>query len=367
LNQNAYRKLISGESSGLCAVVLRFFLGIAAQVYRVVIDLRNFLYSKGWFKIHRADAVVISVGNITTGGTGKTPLVIQLCKLIISDSKIRISDSQCAILTRGYKMIQGSGTDTQDYLDEPALLAESCRQVKVVVNPDRVAGAEKAVKQFGAKVLIMDDGFQHRRLARDLDIVTIDGTLPFGYGRMLPAGLLREPVAALKRAGAVVITRCDQIIEAELNQIEDKLHKINQKIVIARSIHAPVCAKSIDNKEIGLEELKGKKIFAFCGIGNPDAFLETIRGLGCKIVGSKVFNDHYHYTADCLAGISEQAERLKADLVLTTQKDWFSSPLSTTAKARGDENFAYLAIELKFISGEEKITQLIEDALAGKI
>lgn len=367
MNQEGYRKLISGERSGLGATFLRFFLGIAAQVYRVVIALRNSLYSKGWLKIHRVDAVVISVGNITTGGTGKTPLVIRLCKMIVSDSKFQISDFPCAILTRGYKMTRESKSRIRDYGDEPAVLAESCRQSRVVVNPDRVAGAYEAIKQFGAKVLVMDDGFQHRRLARDLDIVTIDSTLPFGYGRMLPAGLLREPVTALKRADAVVITRCDQIAETELSQLEDKLHKINPKIVITRSIHASVCAKTIDNKEIGLEELKSRKIFAFCGIGNPDAFLMTVTGLGGKIVGSKVYNDHYHYTADCLAGICEQAERLKADLMLTTQKDWFSSPLCKAAGAKDDENFAYLAIELKFISGEDKITQLIEDALAGRI
>jgi tetraacyldisaccharide 4'-kinase len=367
LNQDVYRKLISGERSGLCAAILRFFLAIAALFYRVIIALRNLLYTKGWLKIHHAKAVVISVGNITTGGTGKTPLVIRLCKLIISDSKIHISDSQCAILTRGYKMSQDLRPKAQDYGDEPAVLAESCRKVKVLVNPDRVAGADEAIKQFGAKVLIMDDGFQHRRLARDLDIVTIDSTLPFGFGRMLPAGLLREPVVALKRADAVVITRCDQITEAELSQLEHELHKINPEIVAARSVHSPVCAKSIDNKEIGLEELKSKKIFAFCGIGNPDAFLRTVRGLGSKIVGSKVFNDHYHYTDNCLAGICEEAERLKADLMLTTQKDWFSSPLCKAVKANGDVNFAYLAIELTFINGEDKITQLIKDALAGKI
>ena len=367
MNQQSYRKLISGESSGLCAALLRFFLGIAAQVYLVVIAVRNFLYSKRWLKIYRSNAAVISVGNITTGGTGKTPLVIRLCKEIISDSRFQISDSKCAILTRGYKTTQDSGLKTQDYGDEPAVLAESCRQAKVIVNPDRVAGAVESVNKFGAKVLIMDDGFQHRRLARDLDIVTIDGTLPFGYGRMLPAGLLREPVAALERANAAVITRCDQATEAELCQLEDKLKQINPEMVITRSIHAPVCAKSINNEEIGLEELKSKKIFAFCGIGNPDAFLKTIKELGVKILGSKVFNDHYHYTDNCLAGICEQAKRLKADLILTTQKDWFSSPLYKTANANDEINFAYLAIELKFISGEDKITRLIEKTLAGKI
>jgi len=361
LNQDSYRKLVSGESSGLGAALLRFILGIAAQVYQVIICLRNFLYSKGLLKIHRADAAVISVGNITTGGTGKTPLVIWLC------NSLRNSKFKCAILTRGYKTTQDSRLKTQDYGDEPAILAESCPGVQVFVNPDRVAGAGEAVSRFGAKVLIMDDGFQHRRLARDLDIVTIDGTVPFGYGKLLPAGLLREPVAALKRADAAVLTRCDQAAEAELTQLEDKLRKINSKMVIARSIHAPVCAKSIDNREISLEELKGKKIFAFCGIGNPDAFFNTVVGLGAELVGSKVFNDHYHYTDECLSDIDEQARRHNAELILTTQKDWFSFPSSTMQNASEEVNFAYLAIELCFISGEDKITQLIKNALAGKI
>jgi len=379
LNQDAYRKLVSGESGGLGAVLLRFILGIAAQVYRVIICLRNISYSKGWLRIHRAKAVVISVGNITTGGTGKTPLVIRLCKQIISDSQYQISNSQCAILTRGYKTRRAlcvmrrakNGRRTQyairNTINEPAILAESCPGVQVVVNPDRVAGAAEAVSRFDAKVLIMDDGFQHRRLARDLDIVTIDGTLPFGYGKLLPAGLLREPVDSLKRADAAVITRCDQVDEAELAQLEGKLRKVNPEVVVARSVHAPVCAKSIDNREISLEELEGKKIFAFCGIGNPDAFLNTVEALGAELVGSRVFDDHYHYTDECLSDIDEQAQRLNAELILTTQKDWFSFSTSAMPNASEEVNFAYLAIELQFVSGEDKITQLIKDRLAGKI
>jgi len=354
LNQDAYRKLVSGECDGLGASPLRSILGIAAFIYGIVIFLRNFLFSKGWLKIHRADAAVISIGNITTGGTGKTPLVIWLCNFL------RNSGSKCAILTRGYKA-------DENYGDEPAVLAESCPEVEVVVNPDRVSGAVEAISRFGAKVLIMDDGFQHRRLGRDLDIVTIDGTVPFGYGKLLPAGLLREPVTALKRADAAVITRCDQVDEAELTQLENRLKRINPEMVVARSVHAPVCAKSIDNREINPGTLKGKKIFAFCGIGNPDAFLNTVGELGAELVGSRVFDDHYHYTNDCLADIYEQAQRLDADLILTTQKDWVSFSPSAKPNASEDVNFAYLAIELRFISGEDKITQLIKSALAGRI
>ena len=372
--------MISGASSGLGAAILRFFLGVAAQIYSTAIGLRNLSYSKGWLKIYRANAMVFSIGNITVGGTGKTPLVIWLYKFL------QRKEIRCAVLTRGYKARRAScvmrraknGRNTQydirNTIDEPAILAESCPEAEVIVNPDRVAGAAEAVNKFGAKVLIMDDGFQHRRLARDLDIVTIDGTCPFGYGKVLPAGLLREPVAALKRADAVVVTRCDQTTEAELTQLEEKLQQINPNMIIARSIHTPICAKSLAHKEISLEELKDKKIFAFCGIGNPDAFLNTIKKIEANLVGSKIYNDHYHYTDDCLAGIYEQARHLKVDLILTTQKDWFSSPLSAIRNtsneqraARYDIPFAYLAIELRFISGEDKITRLIEDALAGKI
>ena len=338
---------------------MRFFLRVASWFYSAVIGLRNFLYYKGWLKTYRANAAVISIGNITTGGTGKTPLVIWLCNWL------RQKNIECAILTRGYKATKNLKLKTQNYQDEPAILSKSCPEAGVIVNPDRVAGAEKAVKKFGADVLIMDDGFQHRRLGRDLDIVAIDATRPFGYGKVFPAGLLREPVASLKRADAVVITRCDQSAETRLTQLEDKLRLANPDMVIARSIHTPICAKSLSRKEISIEELRDKRIFAFCGIGNPDAFLGTVKKLGINTVGSKIYNDHYHYTEDCLADIYEKARESGADLILTTQKDWTKTALPGSVKK--DMLLAYLAIELKFISREDKLKRLIEDVLASKI
>ncbi len=365
MNQQRFHKLISGQTRGFGASCLRFFLGAAAKLYAAIIALRNLAYSKGWLKVHTAGAAVISVGNITVGGTGKTPLVIWLVKQITENLKLKTKNYGCAVLTRGYKTTQNLKLKTQNYMDEPAILAEACPQAKVIINPDRVAGAGEAVSKFKANALIMDDGFQHRRLARDLDIVTIDAMRPLGYGKMLPAGLLREPVAALKRADAVVITRCDQVGEDELAKIEKKLRLLNPDMIIARSIHRPVCAKSIDGSQISIDELKDKRALAFCGIGNPDAFFNTVNGLGCDIVSSKIYDDHHQYTDDCLAGIYEQAGHLKADLILTTQKDW--AKITRLAPVKKDIPLAYLAIELKFISGEDKITRLIEDALAGKI
>ncbi|MFA5240009.1 MAG: tetraacyldisaccharide 4'-kinase [Phycisphaerae bacterium] len=358
MNQRDFHKLISGQSVGLTATILRFSMRVASTGYSLAVRCRNFLYSKRWLKIHTADAPVISVGNITTGGTGKTPLVIWICKFL---QQKQIS---CAVLTRGYKArgMRDEGRETE--IDEPAVLAESCPQAKVIINPDRVAAAEQAVG-FGAKALIMDDGFQHHRLHRDLDIITIDATCPFGYGKLLPAGLLREPVDSLKRADAVVLTRCDQISESELSRIKEELQIINPDMIIAKSIHKPVCAKSIDGEKIALEQLKGKKVFAFCGIGNPDAFLSTIKNTGAELVGSKIYDDHYHYTSECLAGIYEQACYLTADLILTTQKDRARAKMIIPAST--DIPFAYLEVEIKFTAEEDKLKQLIEDALAGKI
>ncbi len=365
MDQNSYRRLISGRQSGFWAAVLRFFLNLAAPIYSVIIRLRNLFYSKGWLKIYRADVPVVSVGNITVGGTGKTPLVIWLYRQIMQQAALKNRDCKCAILTRGYKTKKGRLSD------EPAILAKGCPDAKVIVNPDRAVAAVEAVDRFGADVLIMDDGFQHRRLARDLDIVTVDATMSFGCSRasgkprILPAGLLREPVSALKRADAIVLTRCDQVDEAELPRIEEKLQQANPEVKIARSIHAAVCVKSLTQNQIGIEGLTGKKIFAFCGIGNPDAFLSTVKDLKLDLVGSKIYNDHHFYTEECLTDIYEEARYLQADLILTTQKDWSKAILPTSAGK--DIMFAYLAIELKIIAGEDELTRLIEDKLSGKI
>jgi tetraacyldisaccharide 4'-kinase len=360
LKQQAYRRLISGQNNSFGASILRLLLATAAIGYSLVVWMRNFLYSKGLLKVHHVDAAVFCVGNITVGGTGKTPLVVWLCNLLTQNHK-------CAILTRGYKAkVQGD----KDFKDEIVILAESCLNTEIIVNPDRVAGATEAINKYAAKVLIMDDGFQHRRLARDLDIVAIDATRPFGYGKLLPAGFLREPVSSLKRAGAVIITRCDQVAETQLSELEKKLRAINPDMVIAKSIHAPAYVKSKDNKENSIEWLKGKKVFAFCGIGNPGAFFNTIKDIGAELIGSNAFDDHYHYTDACLTEISDQAEESGADLILTTQKDWtkvISNTEFSISESKKYPPFAYLAVEIKFLSGEDKLTVLIKDILTGKI
>ncbi|MHC4624960.1 MAG: tetraacyldisaccharide 4'-kinase [Planctomycetota bacterium] len=366
MNQQAYRRLISDQTVGIAPALLRYLLRVASCFYLGCVVMRNLLYSRGWLKTHRVNAIVISIGNITTGGTGKTPLVIWLYNLL-SEKGI-----PCAILTRGYKTTQSSALKTQNYTDEPAILAGNCPNAQVIINPDRVAAAGQALEKSGAKVLIMDDGFQHRRLHRDLDIVTIDATTPFGYGKFLPRGLLREPLTALKRAHAAVITRCEQVSESELTQIEKKLRQFNPDMIIARSTHTAVSVKSAADTELGLDEFKNKKVFAFCGIANPDAFLNTIKGLGAHLVGSGTYNDHHQYTRSDIAHICQQAGHLGAELVLSTEKDW--AKITQFFPLDQSMPFAYLAIQLRFTRGasdaagsQVKITQLIEKTLAGKI
>jgi tetraacyldisaccharide 4'-kinase len=201
---------------------------------------------------------------------------------------------------------------------------------------------------------------------------------------------LREPVSSLNRADGVVITRCDQITENELSELEEKLRRIKPDMVIVRSIHAPVYVKYPESPVIpakagiqknsetmdsclrrndSIEQLKGKKIFAFCGIGNPGSFLTTIKAAGAEIAGSKIFNDHHHYTDDCIADIIEQAERLKADLILTTEKDWTKviSDFRFQISDKSRPPVAYIGIEIKFSAGEDKLRDLIDKTLAGKM
>jgi len=357
MNQESYLNLISGRSKGVAARLVYVVLVVASGIYSVIIRLRNFFYDKHIFAIHHAKAAVISVGNITAGGTGKTPLVIWLCNEISRKERNKANEHKLAILTRGYKT-------TRNNTDEPAILTENCPQCKVVVNPDRVIGGAQAIGEYSANVLILDDGFQHRRLSRDIDIVTIDATCPFGYGRIIPAGLLREPPSTIKRADAVVITRCDQVSESQLSQVEEKLRNIKSNILVAKSVHQPVYIKTMNDRQISMEQFKSRKVFAFCGIGNPDSFINSLKKLGCEIVGSKIFDDHYQYSDSSLEQMKQQSQNLGTELVLTTQKDWTKIRLLESAK---DLPLAYLAIEIRFLSGEEELRGLIEDTLAGKI
>ncbi|MBU1260970.1 MAG: tetraacyldisaccharide 4'-kinase, partial [Planctomycetes bacterium] len=386
-----WRKLVTSKNQPLGYRLLSWVLFAVSLFYRFAVALRNILYNKSILKTVKVPAAVISIGNITTGGTGKTPLVAWLCNYFAT------KNIKTAVLTRGYRVKNSA------FADEPAMLAKAAPQAKVIVNPDRIAGAEKAISQHNAKLLIMDDGFQHRKLARDVNIVAIDATEPFGYEKLLPAGLLREPLGSLKRADAVVITRINQTPSAscqppphcfdlrsktvgrpaatscdvsrsgksgaagearegeKISEIKERISKINPDIVFAAAVHKPMGIKLIKDKRIPLNKLAGRKIYAFCGIGNPDAFFQTLSDMALNIVGTKVYNDHHKYTESDIAAIYEDAKYKQAQLVLTTHKDWMKTALLCIDKF--EIPFAALMIELEFIDGQEKIISLVDKAI----
>lgn len=344
VDQNSYRKLLAGTQNTLVERLVFALLRFAAFFYGRAIRLRNWCYDQHIFAVRRAPRPVVSVGNITAGGTGKTPLVIWLCNYLSTNGL------RPAILTRGYK----SGSETLS--DEPAMLSAACPTAKVVVNSDRLAGARTAVARFSADILIMDDGFQHRRLVRDLDIVTIDATCPFGLGRLLPAGLLREPLDSLRRAQAVIITRCDLITDETAATLERLLRNINPDLAVARAVHKPTAVIFANNRKSAIEDIKGRVVYAFCGIGNPDAFISQLSSMGITVVGSSIFNDHHQYTADDVADVFEEAAYLNANLVLTTQKDWMKMATLTEEQ---NIDCAYLAVALEFLAGADTIAGLL--------
>ncbi len=358
LDQRSYRQLISGQCTGPGAKLGKALLTALSIPYGWAIHTRNALYDRGLLRSHRAAVPVICVGNLTTGGTGKTPLVVWLCRFL-SELQPGAKEGQtpCVILTRGYKSAQGGR-------DEPALLSQLCPGTPVSVNSDRVAGARQAIERYAPRLLVMDDGFQHRRLARDLDILTIDATAPFGYERLLPAGLLREPVSCMCRAQAAVITRADQATEERLRTIEARIAALNPEMIVARSCHRPTSVTFADGHSAAIDTLKRQRVYAFCGIGNPEAFFQTLRSLGASLVGSSLFDDHHPFSAREIVTMEEEAQRLEADLVMTTEKNMTGLPGQAW---RSPLLLGSLNVELTFTAGEQAFKSLIRRMLTGTI
>jgi len=353
LSHTTYIDLISGRVPGFHGAAARTALTALSWPYSGIVRVRNYLYTSGRLEVEKVSARVISVGNLTTGGTGKTPLVIWLCRLL------KARRLRCAILTRGYKTPKG------ELSDEPAVLTAQCPEVPVIIEPNRAAGAAEAICRHNAQVLVLDDGFQHRRLARDLDLVTIDATLPFGYGKVLPAGLLREPLVGLRRADAVVLTRCDQVSDEALQQIEKAVRQVNGDLALIRSVHAPAAIQTAEGRQIALAEVAGKSVFAFCGLGNPQSFFRTVEHLGGRLVQTRAFADHYRYTPADLTEIRRQAAARQAELILTTQKDW--TKVIRLNLPQEHPPLAHLTVELQITAGKPELTALIDDALGGRM
>lgn len=300
-----------------------------SAIYGKIMSLRNALYDKGVLDTHDLGARTISVGNITTGGTGKTPLVGYVAEVLTSRGE------KVCILTRGYarknpkqRVLVSDGenvlADAATGGDEPVELAHKLLGKAIVIaDADRVSAAEWALRKFGVTVFVLDDGFQHRKVKRDLDIVCIDATNPFGGGKMLPAGRLREPLTGLARADCVVITRSDLV--DDVSNLKSEMSDVNSNATIFEAKNRISAVTPIGEFYAKTESSQSKKpigpVLAFCGLGNSESFFELLRREGIEIVHSKAFADHVVYTKKDIDGICASAKSLNVKCLVTTAKD----------------------------------------------
>jgi tetraacyldisaccharide 4'-kinase len=300
--------LIRGRHRDPVSAGLRLLLWLASLVYGLAVRLRNLAFNRGW-RVQRVSVPVISVGNLTVGGTGKTPCVEFIARFL------RQHDFQVALLSRGYGSEQGCN-------DEALVLEENLPDVPHLQGRERVALAQIAVDELESQVLLLDDGFQHRWLARDLDIVLIDATDPFGGEHLLPRGLLREPITSLRRADAVLLTRCDQVEADVVIALRDRITRIAPGKPLIESVHQPQCLVNAAGDEMSLHVLRERPVFAFCGIGNPSAFQRTLTDLGCQLVDFQIYPDHHAYNRPDVDALRERTRHLPQEAILiTTQKD----------------------------------------------
>lgn len=285
-----------------------------SALYSAVTRTRLSLYERGTFRTTKLDRPVISVGNMTVGGTGKTPLVEFVSKVIGATGK------KVCILTRGYgrqhperQVIVSDGqvilATPAEAGDEPYLLATNLLGLAAVIcSADRISAGRDAIEVFGTECFVLDDGFQHLRLARDLNIVTVDATNPWGGGQLLPHGRLREPLSGLSRADCVVITRCDQAMNL------DPLREQIRDLISGR----PVFESTMKPRRSPLAD---GPVAAFCAVGNPKSFFEQLRNSGYELVAEKAFRDHHAYTQKDIDDLTDAATRAGARALITTAKD----------------------------------------------
>jgi tetraacyldisaccharide 4'-kinase len=344
-----FLSLVRGERRGAGPWLLRLGLWAASVPYGWASRGRNWLFDRGWKKSHAANVPVVSVGNLTLGGTGKTPCVEYIARFC------RSLDLRVAVLSRGYGAARGRN-------DEALVLEQNLPDVPHLQGGDRVALAQIAVEELESQLLILDDGFQHRRLQRDLDIVLLDATAPWGYGHLFPRGLLRESPGGLRRAGLVILTRCDMAAPGVLDGLRRRLERLAPSVPVVESIHRPAAWVSAQQTTVSLEALPERTCAAFCGIGNPEGFRRTLSNLGMTLAAWRVFPDHHAYTRTDVESLRAWARELPADaVVVTTQKDLVKICLDRL----GSRPLWALRIDLDVVRGrtvlEEKLHQLVTD------
>ena len=358
--------------------VVIFFLYIFSLIYKGLVNFRLLGYELGFSGKERLNCFVISLGNITVGGTGKTPTAQRLAK------EIRDLGYRVVILNRGYRakfrgevgIVSDGKTLNMDAAqagDEAYMLAKHLPNVPVLIGARRAVTGQYAIENFGAEVVILDDGYQHWQVIRDLDILLIDAVSVFGNGHILPRGTLRESISHISRADICLMTKVDQAREGSRDLIRETVKKYNADAQIVESIHQPRCfiplgewTENLAGDGVPVETIRGKKIMAVSAIGNPASFERTLRDLGAEIISSLRYPDHHDYTPAEMADILRQADSFGAEMIVVTEKDAVKIP-AEVAKENWSIPIYVICVEVKFQAGADDFKQKLQRCLAEKI
>ncbi|MGD0263916.1 MAG: tetraacyldisaccharide 4'-kinase [Candidatus Methylomirabilota bacterium] len=341
----------------------RLVLAAAGFGYGAGIRVRAWSFTSGLRRIRRLPCPVVCVGNLTVGGSGKTPCTIALAQWL------RARDRAAGVLLRGYGRRDSGVAVVADQHgiqarweavgDEAVLLARRLPGVPVIVGGNRYQAGCEALRQFPLDILVLDDGFQHRQLHRDLDLVMLDATDPFGGGRLLPRGRLREPVAALRRAHAVILSRTDQA--PELAGLRLRLERLAPGAPQILTRHRPSGLTDLagaGERPLGL--LQGRRVLAVSGIANPPAFHRTLTTLGVVLAGTLAFPDHHPYGPDDILRAEAAAREAGADMIVTTEKDAVRMPAPSSGRP-----ILVLRVDLEIVEGADALEGLLVPLLGG--
>ncbi len=359
-------EVILENRPGKRATAVRGVLLACSKVFEVAIKLRRFLYNVRIFRDSTLGVQVIAIGNLTVGGTGKTPVVEKFARAL------RDQGRNVAILSRGYRSkptplptlllnklllrhdttpprIVSDGRslllDSEMAGDEPFMLASNLKDVVVLVDKDRVKSGRYAIQKFGCDTLLLDDGYQYWKLAgRRLDVVLIDCQQPFGNERLLPRGTLREPPSHLARADTIFLTKSD----GKTEQLRRRIAQYNPDAGIIECVHHPLYFEDVFNgRQHELSELKGRKVASLSGIAQPESFEQSLVKLGAELVYSKRFADHHRFSQQEVLNAINRSKKRQAELIITTQKDAVRFPKLD----RRDLPIYFMRVEIKVLSG----------------
>lgn len=351
-----WRGVAEGSNSGMASLAITLLLAPFALLYGMALRVRALLYQSGVLEIHKLPCPVISIGNITVGGTGKTPATLLVAQ------ELQKRGYRVAVLSRGYGgSLEGQVAIVSDGNalqlspeqagDEPCLLARSLSGLMVVIGADRYQAGLLALEQLKPDVLLLDDGFQHIRLHRDLNILLLDATRPFGNGWPLPLGLLREPRTAVKRAELFIFTRCrpGQVIP------DLGLPSCCSEHCLTGFNHLKT------GEELSFETLQQGRVAAFAGIADPTSFFRGLQGLGIQLIDTLALSDHEPYAAEGVMALEQFATASAADWLITTAKDGVKL---TGCDLAGTSKLVTARLELKLADNGQLLQAALDKLLS---